>query len=697
MTDTKDRLIQQIEAIRSGRDDEILRRRAICVVCPEHTIVAGKLRCNICGCGDPATTRPWCPAGKWGQDALAAAQAKHDQAAKEEVRPMSTPAETPASAPADPPAPTFLVSVVIASRQEGDEIRHTVQSAIETATGPLEVIVVDDASTDGSCENLHTLSTEKTPVHVIRNRVPRGAGMARNIGMAAARGRVVVACDAHMRFPQGLWHEIGAFAIQQRAIACPIVCSMLNNAAQGGGAYLKYHPSHHVEIKYEEPRATEPTQVEAVVGACYFVPREIVHRLPSWPSIHGLWGHEEEALSIWAWLHEIPVYCYPQFRVRHLYRSEINQGKIAVPWGGPPPSGLWLNRAVAYLNLFEPETWKAVWRKPLMDKLDDRGRVMIAQIEAGDLDDCGQWREGKTRTDIAFHREVLCLPCIEGPGGTVRGLHPLQPPKPKPITILLTTFERDHLLEFGLRSIARQKRTDCRVIVLNDGSAGTVQAICRKYGAEYIDTGCRTAGAALKWRIPGFAMNAGVKLCNSEFIVMSCAEIYHLDDCLEKLLAPLLAGADRMALAIPKKIGGGWVDNGSYLKRLQAGEPESAEWLKGLGGLQTSVPFLMAMRREHYIAIGGYDEDFTGHSMEDCDFVNRLIGYGCHHAETEAHCVHLWHGDQHPDEPERYRHNSRMYSKRLGILLRNQDREWGTLSDPPPFLPVATTSSIGKQ
>ena len=92
--------------------------------------------------------------------------------------------------------PTFLVSVIYASRQEGDEVYATVKSALDAATGPIEVIVVDDASTDGSCDHIEELSTLGKSVKWIRLNSPVGAGMARNIGFAAARGRVVVSSDA---------------------------------------------------------------------------------------------------------------------------------------------------------------------------------------------------------------------------------------------------------------------------------------------------------------------------------------------------------------------------------------------------------------------------------------------------------------------------------------------------------------------
>jgi glycosyltransferase involved in cell wall biosynthesis len=48
------------------------------------------------------------------------------------------------------------ISVVIPSRDEGGNILRTVRSLVEGRSSgfPLEVVVVDDNSTDGSCDRL---------------------------------------------------------------------------------------------------------------------------------------------------------------------------------------------------------------------------------------------------------------------------------------------------------------------------------------------------------------------------------------------------------------------------------------------------------------------------------------------------------------------------------------------------------------
>ena len=580
-------------------------------------------------------------------------------------------------------AASFLASIIYASRDEGELVAKSVRSAVAAATGPLEIIVVDDASRDGSCDNLQNLVPLGTRYQLIRTDSPVGAGAARNLGLAVARGRVAWVCDSHIEVAKGLWHDLGRLAVERRAIVCGHTYSMELRVGQGCGAWLRYDLDGRMGIRYEHP-GNPVARVEAPVGGCYGVPRELLSVLPSWPSTLNVYGQEEEALGLWAWLHDVPVLSHSGYPVYHLFRSEASATKRPVPWGGPKGDDKLLGAAVAYCTNFEPETWQAVWRPKLVGRLSPQGLALLEALEDGELCDVGQWRAGKVRTDYEFMAQVLRLPCVEGPRGTVTQIHPLTAPKTtvpalprnaKPlISIILPTYQRDNLLRWGLRSIRAQKRDDVEIIVVNDGPQGETQAIASEFGARYLHTGRREGG----WRCPSWSINIGVRASTGPILILSNPEIWHFPGCIEELLQPLMSGS-QMQCCIPRRKMGAYVDDGTYLRRLEAGEAEDATWLQGLNGLQTQVPFIMALRRELFIAVGGYDEDFTGHSQEDCDFMGRVVGVGGKYAETEAHAVHLWHGDQHPNQRDRYLHNIRLYDKRYGQTLRNQGREWGVV------------------
>ena len=105
-------------------------------------------------------------------------------------------------------SPAGRVTVVIPSKNEGDWVRATVEAVLQVSGGLLrEVIVVDDGSTDGSCQNDVTAIPRSVPLYVKRTS-GRGASLARNVGAAEASGDVVVFLDAHSRPEAGWLNEI---------------------------------------------------------------------------------------------------------------------------------------------------------------------------------------------------------------------------------------------------------------------------------------------------------------------------------------------------------------------------------------------------------------------------------------------------------------------------------------------------------
>lgn len=85
-----------------------------------------------------------------------------------------------------------LVSVVIACRNEGTRIAETIQSVLAQRWQHLEVIVVDDGSTD--CTAAIVATFEDPRLRLIRL-APSGACAARNAGLRVARGDLIQMLD----------------------------------------------------------------------------------------------------------------------------------------------------------------------------------------------------------------------------------------------------------------------------------------------------------------------------------------------------------------------------------------------------------------------------------------------------------------------------------------------------------------------
>lgn len=130
--------------------------------------------------------------------------------------------EVPPQLPADPP----LVSVLIPAHNEARVIVTSIQRILRSRYPRLEVIVIDDGSTDDTSAVVAANFPSSTAVSLIT--IPNG-GKARalNTGLAQAHGSIVVALDADTQFEP---ETIGYLA---RWFADPAVGAVAGNAKVG--------------------------------------------------------------------------------------------------------------------------------------------------------------------------------------------------------------------------------------------------------------------------------------------------------------------------------------------------------------------------------------------------------------------------------------------------------------------------------
>jgi len=100
------------------------------------------------------------------------------------------------------------ISVVIPTYNYGRYLREAIDSVLAQTYAPLEVIVVDDGSTDDTPE---VLASYGDRIHAIRQQ-NGGVGSARNAGVAAARGEYIAFLDSDdIWLPEKLAKEIALF------------------------------------------------------------------------------------------------------------------------------------------------------------------------------------------------------------------------------------------------------------------------------------------------------------------------------------------------------------------------------------------------------------------------------------------------------------------------------------------------------
>lgn len=88
-----------------------------------------------------------------------------------------------------------LVSIIIPCYNQGEYIEETLQSVLSQTYENIEIIIINDGSTDNSEETISNLIKEKPSIQYI-SIVNGGVSKARNIGISKASGKFVLPLDA---------------------------------------------------------------------------------------------------------------------------------------------------------------------------------------------------------------------------------------------------------------------------------------------------------------------------------------------------------------------------------------------------------------------------------------------------------------------------------------------------------------------
>jgi glycosyltransferase involved in cell wall biosynthesis len=112
---------------------------------------------------------------------------------------------------------TDLVSVVIPAYNRASSIARAIASALAQTVGPFEIIVVDDASTDETCNVVAALAARDARIRLLRETVNRGGAAARNVGLEAARTEFVAFLDSDDQWlPQHLERRLAVLQAEPK-------------------------------------------------------------------------------------------------------------------------------------------------------------------------------------------------------------------------------------------------------------------------------------------------------------------------------------------------------------------------------------------------------------------------------------------------------------------------------------------------
>jgi glycosyltransferase involved in cell wall biosynthesis len=167
------------------------------------------------------------------------------------------------------PAERPLVSIVLPTHDGVRFLEEAVASCLGQSLRDLELLVVDDGSTDGTPALLERLAAGEPRLTVIRCAENRGLPAALNRGFAAARGAHLTWTSDDNRY---------------RPEALARMTAFLREHPQADLVYAD-HTVRWEEEGREEPRRCEPPErlAEAnVVGACFLFRRSLWDRIGRW-------------------------------------------------------------------------------------------------------------------------------------------------------------------------------------------------------------------------------------------------------------------------------------------------------------------------------------------------------------------------------------------------------------------------------
>ena len=212
------------------------------------------------------------------------------------------------------------VSVVIPTHNEGENLLDTVRCVLENTAYPdFEIVVVDDASTDGTGDRLSNIFGKNDRVGMVRAE-GLGVAKARNLGATYASGETLVFLDGHCFTPPHWMSKlIQPLADTGVGLVGPAF-AVMHPSGDSRGLGLTWRNAG-LELEWLGQRQDTPYPVPLQCGACQAVRKADFQRLGCYDTGMTRWGSEDEELCLRYWLMGYDVLVQPQAVVYHLFRE----------------------------------------------------------------------------------------------------------------------------------------------------------------------------------------------------------------------------------------------------------------------------------------------------------------------------------------------------------------------------------------
>ncbi len=248
-------------------------------------------------------------------------------------RPVHLPAETIEAIRLTPPVAAMretvepAVSIVVVSFNSLMYTRMCVETVLANTDGPpFELIVVDNASSDGSRDYLRELAARDARVSFLANEKNAGFPAACNQGLAAAMGDQLVLLNSDTMVPPGWLSRLRSYLEADRAALIGPVTNRIGNEAEVATQYDTYGDFLREAASRAASRSGETFEIPTLTMFCLAVHREAWKAIGPLDESFGMGTLEDDDYSMRARRSGLRLLCAEDVLVHHF--GEASFGKL---------------------------------------------------------------------------------------------------------------------------------------------------------------------------------------------------------------------------------------------------------------------------------------------------------------------------------------------------------------------------------
>jgi len=208
-------------------------------------------------------------------------------------------------------------SIVIACRNEANNLQKTIDSILNSK-GKLsyEIIVVDDGSTDGSCDFININKETYKHLKLVSSNERSTAGT-KNFGAALASGTYLFFCDAHVAVVD-YWLEDLVETLEKNNADCisPAIKNMLGEGIGYGATW-----NNNLEFTWLEKPKYAVCEILLFSGCTFGIKRDVFEAVKGFDGHFKGYGVEDQELSLKLWLFGYKVILDSTVIINHLFKT----------------------------------------------------------------------------------------------------------------------------------------------------------------------------------------------------------------------------------------------------------------------------------------------------------------------------------------------------------------------------------------